>query len=103
MSVSAASVTVTRLLVLRSWFNAGVLMCIMVLSCCRAPGSPTCSPVTRVPTARSPWMLAGISAVDHGWNVGALDPQIEQLTVGISRKLAGDPGALALLGAPSGE
>jgi hypothetical protein len=31
--------------VLRSWFNAGVLMCVMVLSCC--PGAPTCSPVTR--------------------------------------------------------
>src|SRR3954453_17471612 len=101
MSVSVESVTVTRLLVLRSWFNAGVLMCIMVLSCC--PGSPTCSPVTRVPTARSPWMSAGISAVDHGWNVGALDPQIEQLTVGVSRKLAGDPGAFALLGAPRGK
>src|SRR3954466_7582837 len=101
MAVSAASVTVTRLLVLRSWFNAGVLMCVMVLSCC--PGSPTCSPVTRVPTARSPWMLAAVSAVDHGWNVGALDPQIEQLTVGVSRKLAGDLGAFALLGAPRGK
>src|SRR3954465_14702580 len=103
MSVSAASVTVTRLLVLRSWFNAGVLMCIMVLSCCRGAGSPPCSPVTRVPTARSPWMLAGISAVDHGGNVGVLDPQIEQLTVGVSRKLASDLSALALLGAPRGE
>src|SRR3954470_2716218 len=103
MSVSAASVTVMSLLVLRRWFNAGVLMCIMVRSCCRGPGSPPCSPVTRVPTARSPWMLAGISAVDHGRNVGALDPQIEQLTVGASRKLAGDLGAFALLGAPRGK
>ena len=48
-------------------------------------------------------MLAGISAVNHGWNVGALDPQIEQLTVGVSRKLAGDLGAFALLGAPRGK
>ena len=48
-------------------------------------------------------MLAGISAVDHGWNVGALDPQIEQLTVGVSRKLAGDLGAFALLGALRGK
>src|SRR3954453_17257262 len=88
MSVSAASVTVTRLLVLRSWFNAGVLMCVMVLSCC--PGAPTCSPVTRVPTARSPWMLAAVSAVDDGGNVGALDSQIEQLTIGVRGKFVGD-------------
>jgi hypothetical protein len=48
-------------------------------------------------------MLASISAVDDGGKVGALDPQIEQLTVSISRKLAGNPGALVPLSAPRGE
>jgi hypothetical protein len=48
-------------------------------------------------------MLAGIGTIDDGRKVGPLDPQIEQLTVGASRKLAGDLGALALLGAPCGK
>src|SRR3954451_23230862 len=70
----------------------------------RAPAwtaMPSCSIAWR--PGRSPGMSAGISAVDHGGNVGALDPQIEQLTVGASLKLAGDPGALAPLSAPCGE
>ena len=48
-------------------------------------------------------MLAGMSAVDHGWNVGALDPQVEQLTVGVIRKLEGDLDVFALFGAPRGK
>src|SRR3954471_21409934 len=48
-------------------------------------------------------MSAGISPVDDGGKVGALDAQIEQLTVGVGRKLVGDLGALAPLGTPRGE
>ena len=48
-------------------------------------------------------MSAAISAVDDGGDVGALDAQIEQLAVGVGRKLADDLGALAPLGAPRGK
>src|SRR4051794_9217249 len=54
-------------------------------------------------TMPSGWVLAAISAVDDGGKVGALDPQIEQLTVGVSLELAGDPGPYTLLGTPYGE